>query len=114
MLECIARRFSGNLCASRIAIKAIRESKRHLITALVDLRSKVELSQSGLQQANGLTEIPFKSQLNDFGFKQQLRRSVCVYLDQQFSGFLQVTLGLINAGLRPHPVRIIWRNVQRS
>src|SRR5436309_16038340 len=114
MLECIARRFSGNLCASRIASKALRESKRHMITALVDLRSKMELSQSSLQQANGLTEISLKSQLNDYGFEQQLRRSVCIYPDQQFSGFLQFTLGLINAGLRSHSVWIIWRNVQRS
>ena len=54
-------------------------AKRHLINALVDLRSEVELSLSGLQQANGLTEIPFKSQLSDLDSKGSDRRSLCVY-----------------------------------
>ena len=45
----------------------------------------MELSQSSLQQSNGFTKISFKSQLNDFGFKQELRRRACIYVDQQFA-----------------------------
>ena len=79
-LECIARLFSGNLCASRIASKALRESQQHLINGLVDLRSKMKLSLSGLQQSNGLTVISFKSQLSDLGSEGKLSRSLRVYL----------------------------------
>ena len=45
----IARLFSGNLCASRIASKPLHERKRHLIKGLIKLSTKMELSQSGLQ-----------------------------------------------------------------
>ena len=41
------------------------KASAHLINGLVDLRIKMELSQSGLQQSNGLTVISFKSQLSD-------------------------------------------------
>ena len=79
LLECVARLFSGNLCASRIASKALRQSKPHLIKAFVELRIKMELSQSGLQQSNGLTVISFKSQLSDLDYEGMLRRSLLVY-----------------------------------
>ena len=80
MLECIARLFSGYLCAGRIPGKALHESK-----IPPDLRPyrqsgrKMELSQSGLQQSNGLTVIAFKSQLRDLGFEGIPRRSLLVY-----------------------------------
>ena len=79
LLECLARLFSGNLRASRIASKALHESKSHLITGLVERRIKMELSQSGLQQSNGLTVISFKSQLIDLDLKGILMRSLLVY-----------------------------------
>jgi hypothetical protein len=39
----------------------------------------MELSQSGLQQANGLTVISFKSQLIDLDFDGSLMSSLPVY-----------------------------------
>ena len=77
-LERIPRLFSGNLCPSGIAGKALHESQRALISALVDLRSKVILSLSGLQQSNGLTEIPFKSQLSDLDYEGE-PEGVCAF-----------------------------------
>ena len=47
-LERIARLFSGNLCPSSIAGKALRESQQALISGLVDLRSKVDIEPVGL------------------------------------------------------------------
>src|SRR5947208_4238469 len=114
LLERIARLFSVGFCPSGIAGKALDYSQGYLINAPFDLRSIMELSQSGLQQSNGLTVVSFKSQLNDLGFKGPARRSLCVYIRQQFSSFLQVTFGLINAGLCRHRIRIVWHNVQRS
>src|SRR5213076_2803983 len=75
-LEYIARLFRGNLCASTIASKALRESKRHLANSLVLLRSITGLSQSGLKQSNGLTVISFKSQLQELGVEGIPRRSL--------------------------------------
>ena len=85
-LERFERLLSGSLCASSITRKALVHSYPDLITAV----------GSGLQQANGFTEISFKPQLADLICKKRIRRSLCVYVLQQFSGFLQVTLGLIN------------------
>jgi hypothetical protein len=109
----IARLFSVSFCSSRIAGKALRESQREPKKVPLPLRSKVELSLSGLQQSNGLAEIPFKCQLGDLTRKSRGRRSLCVYLRQQFSGFLQVTLGQVDAGLFCHQIGIVWDNVQR-
>jgi hypothetical protein len=67
LLECIACLVGANLCASRIASKALRISKPHLNTVLLELRSKMELSQSRLQQSNRLTVISLKLQLSDLG-----------------------------------------------
>jgi hypothetical protein len=52
---------------NRIAGKALRISKPHLNTVLLEIRTKMELSQSRLQQSNLLTVISFKLQLNDLG-----------------------------------------------
>ena len=112
-LQRIARLFSISFCPSRIAGKALRESQKDLKTAPLRLRSKVELSLSGLQQSNGLTVVSFKSQLNDLSPKGGDRRSLCVYVRQQFSGFLQVTFGLLHGCLFCHQIRIVWHNVQR-
>ena len=48
--------------------------------ALVDVRGRVELSQAGLQELNGLSVIPFKSQLSDFDHEGNRRWSLRVYL----------------------------------
>ena len=85
-----------------------------LISGLVDLRTKVILSLSGLQQSNGLTEIPLKSQLGDLDCQGPTRRGLCVYRHQQFSGFLQVTLSLIHAGIPRAKIRVIGKQIQRS
>src|SRR5207247_8681139 len=69
LLERIARLFSVGFCPSGIAGKALDYSQGYLINAPFDLRSKVELSLSGLQQANGLTVVPFKSQLSELGYE---------------------------------------------
>ena len=37
-----------------------------------------------------------------------------MYRHQQFSGFLQVTLSLIHAGLPRHKIRVIGKQIQRS
>ena len=112
-LQRIARLFSISFCPSRIAGKALRESQKELKSAPIHLRSKAELSLSGLQQSNGLAEIPFKCQLEDLTPKGRARRSLCVYLRQQLSGFLQVTFGLIDGGLLCNQIQIVWDNVQR-
>jgi hypothetical protein len=78
-LQRIARLLSGSFCASRISSKALHESKRHLITALLILITKMELSESGLQQSNGLAVISFKSQLSELRFEGKLIRSHLVY-----------------------------------
>jgi hypothetical protein len=61
--------FAVRFCPRGIPGKALDYSQGYLINAPFDLRSKVELSLSGLQQANGLTEIPFKSQLSELGYE---------------------------------------------
>src|SRR5436309_13998515 len=78
LLECIARVFSSNLGASRIACKALVHSKVHLISGLVE-PIKMGLSQSGLQHSDGLTIISFKSQLSDSDLEGILVRSLLVY-----------------------------------
>src|SRR5262245_54691867 len=65
--QCIARLFSGGLCASSVAGNALYPSKPHLIIGLGFLGIKMELSQSGFQQSNGLVVISLKSQLVDLG-----------------------------------------------
>src|SRR5207253_6489477 len=80
LLECIARLFSGNLCACCIASKALRQGKLRLIFALLELIIKMELSNSDLQQSNGFTIISFKSQLSDLGPKGRDRSSLFVYI----------------------------------
>src|SRR5215467_3369929 len=77
--ERIARLFSRELCTSRIATELLHESKHHLIKGLFILGTKVELSLSGLQQANGLAIISFKSQLKDPCIKRLLNRRLRVY-----------------------------------
>ena len=72
---------------------------------------KIEVSQSRLQQSHGLTIIPFKSKLSDLCCEYVVRIGLCVCIFQQFSGFVQVTLGLINVHLRRHHIGIVWRNV---
>jgi hypothetical protein len=64
---------------SGIADEALGENQLNLITGFVSLRSKVGLSLPGLQQAKGLTEIPFKSQLSDLGRQGSRRWSLRVY-----------------------------------
>jgi hypothetical protein len=59
---------SGSLCPSGIASKALSESQDHAIRGLVNLRSELELSQSGSLQTDGLTVISFKSQLSRFDY----------------------------------------------
>jgi hypothetical protein len=54
LLECTARPFSGNLCASRVASKPLHQSKRQLIKGFFVVRIKIELGWSGLKQLNGL------------------------------------------------------------
>ena len=78
--ECIARLFSGNLCASHIASKALHQSKLPPDQSLVVLRIKMELSQSGLQQSNGFTVISFKSQLSDLDSKAVQKKSARLFL----------------------------------
>ena len=72
--------FSVGLGPSRIASKVLHGSKPHLSTALLDLRSKMELNLSGLQQSNGLTVISFKVQLSDLDAEGILIRGLPVYL----------------------------------
>ena len=69
LLKCIARLFSRNRCASRIAGKALHQSKRHLLPALIVLGLGLELSQLGLQQSNSLTVISFESQVRELDAK---------------------------------------------
>ena len=62
-------------------------------------RNLGKTSKTSLQQSDGLGAIPFKSQLDDFLFEGNPGSSPLVYINQQFSGFLQVTFGLIHGGL---------------
>src|SRR5206468_6265067 len=78
-LQRVARLFSGSFCPSGIAGKALSESQYHLINALVDLGSRVELGLSGLQQSNSLSVIPFKSQLGHFDYEGILGCGLRVY-----------------------------------
>ena len=68
----------------------------------------MELSQSGLQQSNGLTVISFKCQLSDLGWKAFPVESAQFISGSKSGGFLQVTLSLINAEPLPpsHPDRL--------
>jgi hypothetical protein len=113
-LERIARLFSRNFCASGIAGKALDHSQLQVIKALVELRTKLELSGSGLQQSNGLTKVSFKSQFGDFDSAGTGRSSVRVYSCKQFPGLFQVTLSLVNPGFCRDQVRIVWFDLQRS
>src|SRR4029453_7688617 len=113
-LERITRLFSSDFCASGIAGKTLDHSQPQVIKALVELRNKVELSLSGLQQSKGLTKIPFKSQFGDFDSEGTGRSGVSVYSCKQFPGLFQATLGLVNPGFRRDQVRIVWFDLQRS
>jgi hypothetical protein len=68
-LERIPCLFSVGFCPSGIAGKALEYRQGYLSHAPFEIRSKVELSLSDLQQTNGLTEIPFKSQLSELGYE---------------------------------------------
>jgi len=78
-LKRVARLFSGGLCASYIASNALRGSKSELFSGLLVVRMKIELSQSGLQQSNGLIVVSFKSQLKDLDSERFPIRSLPVY-----------------------------------
>ena len=75
----------------------------------------MELSQSGLQQSNGLTVIPFKFQLRNLNY-ESIPEGVCAFIAMEPSGFLQVALGLINADLCPrsYPERLGIMSSARS
>ena len=69
-LQRVAGLFSRNFCPSSIAGKVLRESQPDLIAALFDFRSKVESSQSGLEQSHCLNEISLKPQLSHLKWKR--------------------------------------------
>ena len=73
-LQRVARLFSCNLCAGSITGKALDNSEVNLSSALVDLRSELELRESGLQQSNGLGVIPLKPQLSYFNEEGIVKR----------------------------------------
>src|SRR5262249_43444695 len=97
-LKRVARLFSGSLCLSDIASYPLNQRYSHLLGALFNPKSNLKSSLSGMQQLCGLSVISFKSQLSQFGSNGRIRVRLCVYIDQQFSGFLQVTFGLVHAG----------------
>src|SRR5438552_17636865 len=89
---------------------------RIAVARVADLHSKGRrtLGKKSLQQSDGLGVISFKSQLAEFGSEGTRGSSPLVYINQQFSGFLYVTFGLIHGGLKRHQLRIVWDNVQRA
>jgi hypothetical protein len=78
-LQCIARLFSGDFCRSPIASKVLRQRQPYLVTALIILRIKMDLSQSGLLQSNGLAVISFQLQLHELSYEYIPRRTLLVY-----------------------------------
>ena len=113
-LQYIARLFSRNFCARTVPIHVLGESQEHSKSASFQLGTKVVLIDSRLEQAEGFTKVPFKSELSDLGSKDHQRRILGVYIAQQFCRFFQVTLTLINAGLKCHQIWIVGQDVERS
>src|SRR5215475_10329945 len=73
----------------------------------------MDLGQRALQQQSScLAKVPFKSQLRELDCQDFGGISLCAYIVQQFTSFVQVTFGLINPGLGHDGNRIAWHDVQ--
>src|SRR5205823_514327 len=79
LLERVARLFSSKLCSSRIASEPLDHSEPSLSRGLGVLRIKTKLSQSTLEQSNGLTVISFESQLINLYCESFVIRCLLVY-----------------------------------